>query len=53
MKFSTNTNAIRGEISLIYARNSWYSNQNNFKAEFKGYLENLGYNPMRLIVNDN
>jgi hypothetical protein len=53
MKFNTNTNAIRGEISLIYTRDSWYSNQNNFKDEFKQYLENLGYNPMRLIVSSN
>ena len=53
MKFSTNTNAIRGEISLVYTRNSWYSNQNNFKDEFKEYLESLGYNPMRLLVSSN
>jgi hypothetical protein len=53
MKFNTNTNAIRGEISLIYTRDSWYSNQNNFKDEFKQYLENLGYNPMRLLVSSN
>ncbi len=53
MKFNTNDSAIRGEILLVYTRNSWYSNQITFKEEFKKYLENLGYNPMRLIVNSN
>ncbi len=53
MKFNTNDSAIRGEILLVYTRNSWYSNQITFKEEFKKYLESLGYNPMRLIVNSN
>jgi hypothetical protein len=53
MKFNTNDSAIRGEILLVYTRNSWYSNQITFKEEFKKYLENLGYNPMRLTVNNN
>jgi len=53
MKFNTNDSAIRGEILLVYTRNSWYSNQITFKEEFKKYLENLGYNPMRLTVNSN
>lgn len=53
MKFNTNDSAIRGEILLVYTRNSWYSNQITFKEEFKKYLENLGYNPMRLVVNSN
>lgn len=53
MKFNANDSAIRGEILLVYTRNSWYSNQITFKEEFKKYLENLGYNPMRLIVNSN
>jgi len=53
MKFNTNDSAIRGEILLVYTRNSWYSNQITFKEEFKKYLENLGYNPMRLIVSSN
>jgi hypothetical protein len=53
MKFNTNDSSIRGEILLVYTRNSWYSNQITFKEEFKKYLENLGYNPMRLTVNSN
>jgi hypothetical protein len=50
MKFTTNTSSIRGEITLIYVRNTWYSNQENFKSEFQNYLKNLGYNSNRLYV---
>jgi hypothetical protein len=50
MKFTTNTGAIRGEITLIYVRNTWYSNQENFKSEFQNYLKSLGYNSNRLLV---
>jgi hypothetical protein len=50
MKFSTNTGAIRGEITLTYTRDTWYSNQTNFKSEFQNYLQSLGYNTNRLLV---
>jgi len=50
MKFTTNTGAIRGEITLTYTRDTWYSNQNNFKSEFQNYLQSLGYNTNRLLV---
>ena len=50
MKFTTNTSSIRGEITLIYAKNTWYANQENFKSEFQNYLKSLGYNNYRLFV---
>jgi len=50
MKFTTNTGAIRGEITLTYTRDTWYSNQTNFKSEFQNYLQSLGYNTNRLLV---
>jgi hypothetical protein len=50
MKFTTNTSSIRGEITLIYVRHTWYSNQENFKSEFQNYLKSLGYNSNRLLV---
>jgi hypothetical protein len=50
MKFTTNTSSIRGEITLVYVRNAWYSNQENFKSEFQNYLKSLGYNSNRLLV---
>jgi hypothetical protein len=50
MKFTTNTGAIRGEITLTYTRDTWYSNQTNFKSEFQDYLQSLGYNTNKLLV---
>jgi hypothetical protein len=50
MKFTTNTGAIRGEITLTYTRDTWYTNQTNFKSEFQNYLQSLGYNSNRLLV---
>lgn len=50
MKFTTNTGAIRGEITLTYTRDTWYTNQTNFKSEFQNYLQSLGYNTNRLLV---
>ena len=50
MKFTTNTSAIRGEITLTYTRDTWYTNQINFKSEFQNYLQSLGYNINRLLV---
>jgi hypothetical protein len=51
MKFSANGANITGVISLIYSRNTWYSNQHIFKEEIKEYLKNLGYNNRLEVTN--
>jgi hypothetical protein len=50
IKFSLNNTYVEGIITLSYDRSSHYQSRNSFENEFREYLNNLGYNPNRLLI---